>query len=260
MTETPCQVDSDDVEGTNLTCTDCSLKALQFKASSPFYSNDDIKNVYSSLTSSCSATGYSLSTSTFTFTAPSTTATSVPTGCNGTEYTISPGDTCLSVPQSQSIGTTWLLLDNDLAAYCGNFPSNGTLCIAHQCTTYTVQQNDTCTAIASANNITYAQILAWNPNFDLLCSNINKSVNTEICLSSPPGTYIVPDGNSTSAAATSATTAAPIPTDVAEGSVANCGEWYEVEVGDYCNQLTPRFRISLDDFLVLNPELNEKYV
>lgn len=37
------------------------------------------------------------------------------------------------------------------------------------CQTYTVQADDTCFSISSQNNITYAQILSWNPTIDPTC-------------------------------------------------------------------------------------------
>ena len=104
--------------------------------------------------------------------------------------------------------------------------------------------------------MTYAQMLAWNPIFDLTCSNLNSSVGLEICVSSPGGTYTVP--SATIATITTATTAATVPTNAANGTNIDCGAWYEAESGDYCNLLVLRFGISLADFLVLNPEVNEK--
>lgn len=151
----------------------------------------------------------------------------------------------------------WLLIDNNLAAYCADFPTSGSLCIEHVCTTYTVQANDTCTSIAKAKQINYAQILAWNPQFDLTCSNINMTVGLEICVDSPGPAY-TPPVTSTASITASATTAVPVPTNAANGSTADCAEWYEATPGDYCNLLIIRFGISLSDFLILNPEVNEK--
>lgn len=256
-------LDSEDIQGGgNVTCDDCVLKTYQFLAGSPFYSDEDVKNTYSSLTSSCQASEYPLSTSTFTFklstsTSTGTDATATASVCDGTTYAVQAGDTCESVSKDQGVGTTWLLYDNGLSAYCGDFPSSGSLCIKHSCTTYTVQSNDTCTSIALAHSMTYAQVLAWNPNFDLLCSNIARSVGLEICISTPGDTYTVP-GVTVTAAVTSATTAAAVPTNLAEGSTTNCGLYVEAQAGDYCNLLIVRYGISLANFLILNPEVNEK--
>ena len=99
-------------------------------------------------------------------------------------------------------------MDNSLQTACANFPQNGSLCLINTCSVCTVQQNDTCDGISSANNISTTQLLAWNP------------------------------------------------TDIASGSNTDCGRWYNVYPGDYCNLVVIKFGISLSDFLFLNPELN----
>ena len=78
---------------------------------------------------------------------------------------------------------------------------------------------------------------------------------TQLCVSAPGVPYIAPNV-STLAPSTAASTA-PISTDVAEGTVTNCGRYYEVVTGDYCNLITIKFGISLVDFVFLNPRLNE---
>lgn len=105
--------------------------------------------------------------------------------------------------------------------------------------------------------MTYAQVLAWNPNFDLLYSNITRSIRLEIYVSTPDDTYTIPDVTTT-AAMTSATTAAAVPTNLSEGSTTNYGLYVEAQPGDYCNLIIVRFGISLANFLILNPEVNEK--
>jgi hypothetical protein len=52
-------------------------------------------------------------------------------------------------------------------------------------------------------------------------------------------------------------TAAPVPTDVAQGTNMNCGQYYRVVKGDYCNLLVIKFGISLSDFVFLNPAIND---
>ena len=58
-------------------------------------------------------------------------------------------------------------------------------------------------------------------------------------------------------APTTVATAAPIPTDVAEGTNTRCGEYYQVQPGEYCNLILTRFGVSLADFIFLNPEINQ---
>ncbi|RMJ21574.1 LysM domain-containing protein, partial [Aspergillus sp. HF37] len=56
---------------------------------------------------------------------------------------------------------------------------------------------------------------------------------------------------------TSTPTTAPVPTDIAEGTNIKCAEYYDVQKGDYCNNLVLKFGISLDDFLFLNSGVNQ---
>ncbi|KAK2072069.1 hypothetical protein P8C59_006446 [Phyllachora maydis] len=239
-------------------CSDCVLKSLQFQASSPFFANNGAKEAYTSATSSCSASAYPLTATPALFTVTSAsataTATATPSSCQRT-YSIQSHDTCTSISQSQSIGTTWLLLDNSLPAYCSRFPTNGSLCLNHSCPTYTVQANDTCRSIHSAYSLTLAQMLAWNPQLDLACSNIGMSIGLQLCVGSPGTPYATPNSTTTGSTASGspATVAAPIPDTLANGTNIKCAKYYTVQAGDYCNLLVLRFAISLSDFLFLNP-------
>jgi hypothetical protein len=81
-------------------------------------------------------------------------------------------------------------------------------------------------------------------------------MNYEICVRAPGVQYTPP--TTTFAAVTSVSTAASIPTNAANGTNTNCGQWYEAQPGDYCNLLLIKFGISLADFQFLNPEVNSK--
>jgi hypothetical protein len=174
--------------------------------------------------------------------------------CAGIEYSIQPGDTCYSISEKQSIGTGWLLTDNDLQAYCTGFPANGKLCLHNICKTYVVQDNDTCSGIAKGNNITQSQLIAYNPTISPGCYNIRRLVNSSVCVSSPGPQYQAP--SSVSLAPLTATAAAPVPNNARELSNRECGMWYQVGTGDYCNMLVLKFGISLVDFVFLNPTIN----
>jgi LysM repeat protein len=162
-------LDLDPVTGTGLgdietpsPCDLCFIKALKFQAESPFYGDSLLSSIYTSKTSSCKVTGMPLTISTLpvTTTTPSS-PTPKPT-CAGKTYAIQSGDTCYSVSKSQQIGTGWLITDNNLNAYCADFPSSGILCLVNTCKTVTVQENETCEAIAQRNSITVPQLKAWN--------------------------------------------------------------------------------------------------
>ena len=188
----------------------------------------------------------------------SPTTTSAVPSCTGKSYTIQSGDTCQKISESQGIGTDWLLSDNSLKAYCHDFPTSGTLCLSNTCRTYTVKANDTCSAIASANNITTAQLRSWNPSINVGCNNIETWIGYQICIEKPGSPFV--SATASFSAVTSASVAISIPTNVAEGTNTKCARYYSPVQGDYCNLVILKFGISLPDFLVLNPEINAKYV
>ncbi|KAF8252101.1 LysM domain-containing protein [Wilcoxina mikolae CBS 423.85] len=253
-------VTGDPVTGGNMTdttqCDLCFIKNLRYQAASPYYNGPRLANdsVYESMTSSCNVTGYPLTTTNLDFSMPTDSPTPTPTACAGRTYQIQSGDDCQSISTSQGIGTVWLLTDNDLTAYCADFPTNGTLCLNNTCDIYTVQTNDTCTSIASAHNITVSQFKAWNPTINAGCYNIDRMNGTQVCVSVPGRPYTAPA--LTTLAPTIPITAAPVPTDVAEGINQYCGRYYQAKLGDYCNMIVMKFGISLDDFIVLNPVIN----
>ncbi|EED18781.1 LysM domain protein, putative [Talaromyces stipitatus ATCC 10500] len=121
-----------------------------------------------------------------------------------------------------------------------------------ECVSYAILGSDTCFTIASANSITWAQLLAWNPTLSTTCSNLHSFTN--ICVSNPAGNYSMP--TNTAGVTQIITTTAAIPTPTVDGSNPDCGEWYyHVGDDDNCDYITETFSISLKDFLFLNPEV-----
>lgn len=94
---------------------------------------------------------------------PTARPTPTPSPCTGKTYNIQSFDSCYSISKSQGIGTAWLLTDNNLLAYCADFPRKGDMCLINTCRVYTIQPNDTCMSIVGMFNITAAQVKAWNP-------------------------------------------------------------------------------------------------
>ncbi|KAI1290485.1 hypothetical protein F5Y03DRAFT_401258 [Xylaria venustula] len=234
-------------------CDGCFVKQLQLQAGSPFGGGSELAAAYSSLTSSCGVAGMPIKTTAISSSMVSPTPNPIST-CLGETYIVASNDTCRSIAQSQGISIGWLVSDNNLNAYCAGFDATGSLCIQNTCATYTIKVNDTCTTIAKANNITSAQIISWNPTLNSACNNIAYSINDPICISKPGVPYTSP--NMTIPVATSFSTAAPAPTDIAEDTTRRCGEFYQVQEGDYCNLVCLKFNIKLDDFLFLNPSVN----
>ncbi|KAK4128906.1 carbohydrate-binding module family 50 protein [Parathielavia appendiculata] len=235
-------------------CDACIATRLRMRAGSPYFDGPVVasESLYESMTLSCGITGKPVTTTTIDY----STSQPEPTQavCGGTQYAIQSGDDCYSISKAQGVGTAWLLADNNLAAYCADFPTSGSLCITNNCDIVTVEVNQTCAAIADAAGITETQLNAWNPVINPVCSNINMMNGTTLCIS-PPGPQLPPPVT-TNIPPLTPTTAAPVPSDAAAGSNKPCGRWYDVEAGDYCNLVVLKFAISLEDFLFLNTGIN----
>ncbi|KAF5852240.1 hypothetical protein GGP41_001009 [Bipolaris sorokiniana] len=235
-------------------CDPCLAARLRVRSGSPYFDGPVVasESMYQTLTSSCSITGKPATTSTIDY----FTGQPEPTesACDGTTYQIQGSDDCYSISKAQSVGTAWMLSDNHLAAYCYEFPTSGSLCITNTCKTVTVEVNTTCKAIAAAAKITEPQLLAWNPVINPVCSNLNMMNGTTLCIE-PPGPKL-PPAQTTNVPPVTPTSAAPIPSNTAIGSNKPCGRWYEIEAGDYCNLVTLKFAISLNDFMFLNTGIN----
>ncbi|KKP02189.1 LysM domain-containing protein [Trichoderma harzianum] len=85
------------------------------------------------------------------------------------------------------------------------------------CQQYTVISNDTCIGICSHNNITYAQLLSWNPGIDPGCS--------------------------------------VVPSPTLNQTTSRCAQYYLISDGDDCSLLATKFGITLKDFIFLNSEV-----
>ena len=74
------------------------------------------------------------------------------------------GDTCSSIAEANSLSYDQLVAINGLDLNCTKLPAaGGQICSSGSCTLYTVQTGDTCVGLYTANNITWTQLLAWNP-------------------------------------------------------------------------------------------------
>ncbi|KAI9642412.1 hypothetical protein NHQ30_009217 [Ciborinia camelliae] len=176
-----------------------------------------------------------------------------PSPCSGSTYQIQPGDSCHSISTSQGISTAWLLTDNQLPAWCNEFPTTGALCLVNKCSVITVEANKTCSVIAKAANTTEVLLKAWNPILNAGCYNIDKMIGDQLCVSPPGDIYV--DPTEVVLAPTTAITPAPVPTDIAQGTIERCGKFYQVQPDEFCNLLIVKFSISLEDFFFLNPNL-----
>jgi len=146
---------------------------------------------YKSTTSSCQNMNYPYTSPTLNLVSSTpTTATSTaistvvaPKSCN-TLYAIQAKDSCTSISLAKKVSTFSLLLENNLEAYCQNFPTSGQICIPPQCEIHTVLAGETCKDIlsASSTSISVFDLRTWNPNINVPCDNIYQLVGTQICI------------------------------------------------------------------------------
>ncbi|KAI1502076.1 hypothetical protein F5X99DRAFT_418164 [Biscogniauxia marginata] len=226
-------------------CSECVLGTYQLQLSNFLGYDSNLASTFSSLTSSCQATGYPVTspppnyinqTGTQTLTTSASPTAAKP--CAST-YLVQNGDDCHSISQANKVSTNEMLYLNNLQGGCMNFPGPGsTLCMPITCEIYTVQENDTCW-------------VSWNIDINRGCDNLEMLSGTQICVSFPGD---VPEVTVTAPASTA--TLAPIPSDVVDGTNTQCGKYYRVRAGDTCESVTQTPGISLTDFYFLNPEVN----
>ncbi|RMJ07403.1 hypothetical protein CDV36_012997 [Fusarium kuroshium] len=123
------------------------------------------------------------------------------------------------------------------------------------CELYSVKDGDTCLSIISRTNVTFAQIIAWNPDIDKQCANITAFAGQDICVSNPEGNYAIPSNSQGSP--TIATTTAPIPDPTPNDTTDRCAEYHLVTAGEDCGVFTVKYDITLRDFIFLNPHVWE---
>ncbi|KAJ4319637.1 hypothetical protein N0V84_006273 [Fusarium piperis] len=220
-------------------CDNCVIKPFQFQAGTHYSNGYDLQGAYTSLTKSCSKSGFPLAT-TVTEKTPTTTIPIAP--CLGVVYTVKAGDDCRSISKANGVSTSWMLYDNGLKAFCNDFPAaGGSICIVNNCKTYTVQAKDTCQSIAAAANITTVQLYTCHT----IC--LEPHDDEDYAPTTHPATTQVP-----------VATPAPVPSNIASGTNKNCAQFYSVEIGDYCNQIIMKFSVLLEDFLFLNQGVNKE--
>ncbi|KAF7339153.1 hypothetical protein MVEN_01992400 [Mycena venus] len=162
------------------------------------------------------------------------------------------------------------------------------------CTSYyTVQSGDNCNLIDSKFNISFNDLLQWNPEVSKTCNNLNLASYCVGIAGGCQGLYTVVSGDSCSviekktglsdaqlralnpwidAACTlqigqnlcikNSNVTVPPPTsgppaDLNPGSWINCTTYYDVQSGDNCNVIEAKFNISFSDILHWNPEVSK---
>lgn len=72
------------------------------------------------MTANCGIVGRLVVTTTVDYFTSATAPTAK--ACRGSTYTIKASDDCYTISKSRGVGTSWLLADNDLAAFYTTYP------------------------------------------------------------------------------------------------------------------------------------------
>ncbi|KAH8649260.1 hypothetical protein BX600DRAFT_554788 [Xylariales sp. PMI_506] len=172
-------------------------------------------------------------------------------------YTVVSGDNCNAIAETSEVSTGSLIALNSLRLDCTDIFVDQVLCLPLACTSYVVQSGDTCISIANASATSFQQLVAWNPTINNYCTNLIAGQN--ICIG-PPGGYAnftTIAGATVTQTAIYATTTTSRPSPVASGTTLNCGKYYLVEPGDYCQLVAVNATISLDLFEAINPSIDD---
>nr|POE65198.1 lysm domain-containing protein [Quercus suber] len=100
--------------------------------------------------------------------------------------------------------------------------------------------------VSSQPNITLLQFLSWNPY--ARANDLGK--DESVCVGPPGGAY-QPAKTTAANATVYSTTARPAAPTLA-GTIPYCGLWYNVTTGDYCNLISQKFGITLDQLISMN--------
>ncbi|RYP81114.1 hypothetical protein DL770_005977 [Monosporascus sp. CRB-9-2] len=241
-------------------CSDCSLGVVRTQLNSPFGYHEQFAQGFESITSKCGATGYAfISPAQY---AISTKPYSIPTDAPtcGSPYEVQSGDSCDSIATSRGVSTYAVIKAANTDPDCINLRVGAKLCLPEPCTLYRVQYDDTCESIlASISGVRANDLLTWNPNLNLLCTNIDTMYTKLICVSPPGRTLEDVTGVITTppTATQPPPTAVPRPANAKAESHAQCAGWYEIQDGDYCQAISIREGILLRDFFFLNPSVDD---
>lgn len=162
-------------------CSDCNLGAMQNSLNSPFGYDDQMLANFTALTSSCAMSSYPVTSpsayaiSTLSATAPASNATATPTPICRATYTTTKDDTFRGIALAQNISTYLLARANNLDIRSKTLIPGTLLCVPTTCKVYEVVSGDTCNSIIGSSNITAGQLIAWNPQINSQCSNLQET-------------------------------------------------------------------------------------
>jgi len=121
---------------------------------------------------------------------------------------------------------------------------------------YLVKTDQGCNEVASLNNLSFQQLLSWNPgvgsNCEGLWANVNVCVGIVGFTATPTPT---PSRTSTRPTTPTPTNGVQTPLPTQPGMVSNCDRFYFVQSGDGCQNIANANSISLANFVLWNPNV-----
>jgi LysM repeat protein len=188
--------------------------------------------------------------------APNVTYTA--TCLSGNTYTAVSGDNVNLIAQKTNVATGTLLAINQLLPDGSDLQGGQVLCLPFTCQTHTVVTNDTCSQLSDSVGISLQSFFGYNPTINVYCTNLILGQN--VCLSPPGGSYNATTiaGSIPTQTAIYATSTVVAPGPTAHGTTANCGKYYQVQSGDFCQVVALNQTISLPLFEAINPDIDLK--
>ncbi|KAL4924816.1 uncharacterized protein BDV17DRAFT_273616 [Aspergillus undulatus] len=188
---------------------------------------------------------------------------SAPTGCaTNRTYSVVSGDTCSKIARIHGVPRGSLVFINDVRPDCADLRVGQVLCLTQPCELYPVHIGASCLEIAEDNGISVDELFNWNCYLNASCTNL--LAGDEVCIAEPEAPP-APTPTLTTITATAsrvndgyATAIVEPPGPVPRGTTPNCGEYYQVKRGDYCDSIADRFSIGLELFEAINPAINDE--
>ncbi|KAL3431929.1 hypothetical protein BDV09DRAFT_188003 [Aspergillus tetrazonus] len=171
-------------------------------------------------------------------------------------YTAVSGDTCAKIASAHSVPRGLLVAINHVRPDCADLRVGQVLCLPEPCTLYPVQAGASCMDIAAANSLSVQELLEWNTYINPECTNLQTG--DEVCVAAPspsPTTTFVASPTTLQKRGYATSIVEP-PGPVPRGTTKNCGLYYEVKPGDFCDSIADRFSIDYQLFRDINPAID----
>ena len=194
---------------------------------------------------------------------------------SGKTIMASEGDTCDSIALANSVSGASLYYINANLPDCTNIAAGTELCLPPSCTTYTVQEGDSCVELGVDSGTSWMNIIDWNPMLDARCSNLYEGTpfwGHVVCISAPGGEF--DDGGSGNDGGDSGNGNSggeggsgngysdtivdpPEGAELGEGTTLNCGFFVQAQEGVGCAKMIVAASRStpMNLFIEVNPSL-----